>query len=86
MDSLQVFVAGKPVKISSMAWRLPLSRGQWPGLPREIQGDESLLPVSHIPNAYLRRVPVNDTDVRRIVTGNPMFDQILREWGYLHDD
>ena len=86
LDSLQVFVGGKPLKISSMAWRLPLSQSQWIGLPREFQGDESLLPVSHIPSAYLRRVPVNDTEVRRIVTGNPMFDSILREWGYLHDD
>ncbi len=86
VESLQVFVADKAVKISSMAWRLPLPQAEWPGLPREIQGDESLLPVSHVPSAYLRRVPVNDTDVRRIVTGNPMFDQILREWGYLHDD
>ena len=86
MNALQVFVGGQPVKIGSMAWRLPLAHSHWPLLPREIQGDGSLLSATHVPSAYLRRVPVNDTEVRRIVTGNPMFDQILREWGYLHDD
>lgn len=86
LRDLKVLVAGNAVAIDSMAWRLPLRAKHWPVLPREVRGEGALLPVSHEPNAYLRRVPVNDTEVRRIVSGNPMFDQILREWGYLHDD
>ena len=86
ISGLKVYVAGKPVKIASMAWRLPVSQRHWENLPREVRGDGGLLSISHGPNAYLRRVAVNDAEVRRIVTGNPMFEKILREWGYLHDD
>ncbi len=86
LQDVKVQVAGKTIPIDAMAWRLPLSDKHWPSLPREIRGEGALLPVSHAPNAYLRRVLVNDAEVRRIVSGNPMFDQILREWGYLHDD
>ena len=86
LRDLKVQVDGKPIPVDAMAWRLPLNDKHWAVLPREIRGEGSLLPVSHEPNAYLRRVLVNDAEVRRIVSGNPMFDQILREWGYLHDD
>lgn len=86
LELMRVTVGGKTVPVASMTWRLPLDPVHWKGLPREVRGEGSLLPPSGEVNAYLRRVPSNDAEVRRIVTGNPMFDQILREWGYLHDD
>jgi arylsulfatase A-like enzyme len=85
-SDLAVKVGGKAVKISGASLRLPLPASQWQRLPREPGGEDALLAARSTPNAYVRRVLVNDGEVRRIVSGNPMFDQVLRDWGYLHDD
>jgi arylsulfatase A-like enzyme len=85
-SGIQVMVGGMAVKVSSASLRLPLSSRHWREIPREIGGEDSLLSARSSTNAYIRRVILNDGEVRRIVSGNPMFDQVLREWGYLHDD
>lgn len=64
--------------------RLPLS-GPPNALPLEIPGPSTLLPPNGHELAFLRRVEEDGQDVRHIVTGNPKFDAVLREWGYLND-
>jgi hypothetical protein len=56
------------------------------GLPVENIGEDALLPVGSKKLAYLRKVAKTDFQARKIVAGNPQFEAILREWGYLNDN
>lgn len=84
--ALRVYVNKAEISLDATIWRLPLTLDKSSGLPRQIAGEAGLMPVSRQSKAYLIRAIENDGEVRRIAVGNPMFDQILREWGYLHDD
>jgi hypothetical protein len=79
-----VRIDGEAVPVTETSMRLPLAAA--PGdLPREQGGRFTLLEAGARPAAYLRRVEENGQDNRRIVTGNPRFEKVLREWGYLND-
>jgi arylsulfatase A-like enzyme len=56
------------------------------GLPVENIGVEALLPVGSKKTAYIIKVARTDFQARKIVAGNPQFEAILREWGYLNDN
>lgn len=56
------------------------------GLPVETIGEDSLLPVGSKKLAFIRKVAKTDFQERKIVAGNPQFEAILREWGYLNDN
>ena len=80
-----VKIGGSAVKIKFTSSRIPMEID--PGeLPIESPGDAGILPSSSSFGAYIRRIEPNDLQVRRIVSGNPMFDKVLREWGYLNDN
>lgn len=80
-----VKVGGVSLPLKYTSSRIPVEIA--PGdLPIESPGEDGLLPAGNRPEAYIRRIEPNDLQVRRIVTGNPMFDKVLREWGYLNDN
>jgi hypothetical protein len=64
--------------------RLPL-KVAYADLPREQAGRFTLMEPGPKPEAFLRRVEANGQDSRHLVTGNPRFEKVLREWGYLND-
>jgi arylsulfatase A-like enzyme len=82
LPSVRIGDAEVPVAMTSM--RLPLHVAPHL-LPSEAAGRYSLLAPTGKPNAYLLRVEDDGRANRRMVAGNPAFDKVLREWGYLND-
>ena len=82
----EVQVAGTALPVTMTSMRVPLKvAGNFADLPREAGGRGSLLGLGEKPAAYLRKVEETGQSDRRIVTGNPKFESVLREWGYLND-
>ena len=54
-------------------------------LPLESGGEQTLLPITESGGVTLRRIYDDGQASRRIILGNPRFDAILRDWGYLND-
>lgn len=79
-----VAIGGEPVGVSLTSMRLPLALALQE-LPREQSGRFTLREPSGRAEAFMRRVEDNGQDNRRLVTGNPRFEKVLREWGYLSD-
>lgn len=79
-----VRIDGVAVPVTMTSMRLPLTMMPTE-LPREQGGRYTLLEPGTKSEAFLRRVEDNGQDNRRIVTGNPRFEKVLREWGYLND-
>lgn len=72
------------ILLTSLA--LPIDISQIDRLPREfLREDQEPKSVTQ-PRVYLRRVIRDAIQDREIVAGNPQFDEILREWGYLNDN
>jgi arylsulfatase A-like enzyme len=78
-----VVVGGQSLPIRMTSMRLPLDVAL-DDLPIESGGAGSLLPPVGA-GAILRRVDDDGQRERRINVGNPAFDKVLREWGYLND-
>jgi arylsulfatase A-like enzyme len=81
----QVRSGSTPVPVYNTYARLNLDTTDL-GLPIENIGEEALLPVGSKKVAYLRKVAKTDFQARKIVAGNPQFEAILKEWGYLNDN
>ena len=82
---LKVKIGDKQVPIRATSMRLPLTSSVRE-LPLEVGGRFSLLDPLGEDSAYLRRVADDGQGNRRILTGNPAFEKVLREWGYLNDN
>jgi arylsulfatase A-like enzyme len=79
-----VELGGARLDLRATTLRLPYKKGE--ELPLEAGGAATLLPPGPKPTAYLRRVEDANYQERAIVTGDPRFEKILREWGYLHEE
>ncbi len=79
-----VRMGGQVVPLESTTMRLPFSIAP-DKLPVEVGGRFTLLEAEARPAAYLRRVEDDGQQNRRILGGNPAFEKVLREWGYLND-
>ncbi len=83
-EGAEIEIGGVRVPLLKTSARLPLTVA--PGdLPRERGGLAFLLAPGTRIAAYLRRVEEDGRKDRRIVAGNPRFEKVLREWGYLSD-
>jgi hypothetical protein len=80
----RVEIDSLPVAVRFSGMRLPLAAGATT-LPAEPAGLENLPEVTREASAFIRRVEEDGQSDRRIVGGNPQFEQVLREWGYLND-
>lgn len=72
------------ILLTSLA--LPIDLSQIERLPREFLRESPKPQTITQPRVYLRRVIRDAIEEREIVAGNPQFDEILREWGYLNDN
>jgi arylsulfatase A-like enzyme len=79
-----VEVGGARTTLTMTAQRLPLQLAP-SALPVETGGLQTLLPLADKGGALLRRIEDDGQGSRRIMTGNPRFEAVLREWGYLND-
>lgn len=79
-----VYLAGQKMLLRETSMRLPLHLPA-SELPREDRGEEGLLSSGTTPFAYLQRVEMDHVKERKISTGDPQFEKILREWGYLNE-
>lgn len=82
-------VGGKDLKLTYTRDRLPLSitkPDETKALPFEDNGSDTLFPQSPQTNAYLRKLWDIDREELAIQASNPMFEKMLREWGYLNDN
>lgn len=79
-----VKIGGKLMPIGLTNLGLPLV-GTPSSLPLEVGGLDTLLPMGKEPKVILRRVENNGQVSRRILAGNPRFEAVLRQWGYLND-
>jgi arylsulfatase A-like enzyme len=81
-----VTIDGDSIPMRSTRLRVPLN--YLPSrLPLELAGPDELLPIhQHKPMVYIRHVEESPVSSRVISTGNPMFERLLREWGYLKDE
>lgn len=80
----RIEVDALPVPVRYTSMRLPIQIGG-AALPLEAGGAGNLPELARVPEAFLRRVEDDGQSDRRIVAGNPEFEQVLREWGYLND-
>lgn len=79
-----VEIGGEKVFISKTTQRLPIQI-PFSRLPLEVGGELSLLPLTDRAGAILRRIDDDGQAGRRMIVGNPKFEAVLREWGYLND-
>jgi arylsulfatase A-like enzyme len=79
-----VYLDGEKIALHATSMRLPLHL-PLAQLPREERGEEALLHGGTRPFAYLQRVEMDHVKERKISTGDPQFEKILREWGYLNE-
>jgi arylsulfatase A-like enzyme len=80
----KVIINGHLVDVKATSMRLPLALKP-EGLPAEVGGRFTLLEPTKEAVAYLRKVEEDGQRNRHIMTGNPAFEKVLREWGYLND-
>ena len=80
----KVSINGHLVDVKATSMRLPLAVKP-EGLPAEVGGRFTLLDPTKEAGAYLRKVEEDGQRNRHIMTGNPAFEKVLREWGYLND-
>lgn len=83
-NGVEIEIGGVRMPLLKTAARLPLSVAA-SELPRERDGRAFLLAPGARVAAYVRRVEADGRKDRRIVAGNPRFEKVLREWGYLSD-
>jgi hypothetical protein len=77
-------MGGAPLALKLTSMRLPL-KDAIALLPAETGGRYSLLAPGAARQAYLRKVEDDGQKNRRLLSGNPAFEKVLREWGYLND-
>ena len=80
----KVVIGGRPVAVMMTSMRLPLQMRPV-DLPAEIGGRFTLLEPVNAAMAYVRKVADDGQRNRHIMAGNPAFETVLREWGYLND-
>ena len=80
----KVQIGGQPVAVMMTSMRLPLQ--MLPAdLPVEIGGRFTLLEPVNTAVAYVRKIADDGQRNRHMMTGNPAFERVLREWGYLNE-
>ncbi len=72
------------ILLTSLA--LPIDLSLVDRLPREFLRENKKPETITRPRVYLRRIIRDEIEDRQIVAGNPQFEEILREWGYLNDN
>lgn len=72
------------ILLTSLA--LPIDLSLVDRLPREFLREDKKPQAITQPRVYLRRIIRDEIEDREIVAGNPQFEEILREWGYLNDN
>jgi len=80
----EVHIGGQAIHLAMTSMKLPLDVTPT-RLPLEDAGRYTLYDPAPGDVAYLRRVEDDGRRDRRIQTGNPAFDKVLRQWGYLND-
>jgi hypothetical protein len=83
-DLIEVRVNGAQIPLRYTSMRLPLL-DELDHLPAEPGGEQSLVPYPIYASAFLRRIEDREKDDRRVISSNPEFERVLREWGYLND-
>jgi hypothetical protein len=79
-----VTIAGRAQTVAATSMRLPLTVPP-EALSEETSGRYTLFEPALADVAYVRRVADDGQKNRRLLTGNPAFEKVLREWGYLND-
>ncbi len=80
----KVLVDTKELLIDFTSLRLPI-RIDFTDLPLESPGDYDVLSISRVESANFRKFEYDEIKKRQLAVGNPQFDRILRDWGYLND-
>ncbi|MBI2602042.1 MAG: sulfatase [Deltaproteobacteria bacterium] len=81
----QVMVGGNSLEVTYTSYRLPLTL-PFSELPLESGLNLDGLPLSVKDAAFFVRASKDPLKVRKIVIGNPQFERLFREWGYLNDN
>lgn len=82
---LDIIIDGKKIEPGLTSLRLKIPFHEISSIPLEIGIHTDLLPLARRQTAYIRRIETGDIKTRTMITGNPKFQKILREWGYLND-
>ena len=82
----RILVGGKEVPVRMTGMHLPLSLEAMARLsPENPDAGESPVPENK-PAAWIRKAPGGNVHKRKIQAGNPTFDRLLQEWGYLNNN
>lgn len=85
-DLPMIRVGGKPVDIRLSSLRLPLSFGSLGKLVPESKELSHSLSSPKSTAAWIRKIEAHGVHNRQIRAGNPTFEKLLKEWGYLNDN
>ena len=85
LTDIQVTAGDRDLQVKTTSLRLPISVRHLEGTPAELSLNRDHPPPSGQLEAFVRKIESGDMPTRTIVTGNPKFQEILREWGYLND-